>query len=386
MINNNTTPNTNVNIGTTSQSTPYLKKSELPKVVSAFDNDKGYLTTSTLETWLMKHSYIPKSDIEKIVNTSKDQIIEIVDNSTGGSAVNKLEGYIEGNKKEIVEIKDRLNSLDTNIGELQDKSKTYLTKHQDLSEYAKISSINDINNQLNKVDSRLATLDSKTIEMEIFGKKNYLTEESIKDYAKKTELNSVSAEVKILKSNQNTIDKQLQEFATVSSLADYIKTDTLTQTLKDYAKITTLNSQLAGYTKTSVFNSTLKNYVTKDSVYTKNNINGILTEYLKIKDAKNTYVPRDEIENTYITIKDATNSFLTIEDYRGLKDASTINTQYKDRSLDDLRQDLSKDINLTMNGFYIVNKNDVVIVKDKEIINIFKDGVPQANLVWTEEE
>jgi hypothetical protein len=448
MINNNTTINTNVNTGTTSQSTPYLKKSELPKVVSAFDNDKGYLTTSTLETWLMKHSYIPKSDIEKIVSASKDQIIEIVDNSAGGEAVGKLEGYIEGNKKEIVEIKDRLNNLDKNVGNLQTESKSYLTQHQDLSSYAKLTQIDTINEQLKSVDSRLSDLDAKTINLEVFGQKNYLTEQSLDGYAtedwvkkqkyltshqsltdyaskswvegkgyltehqsltdyaskswvegkgyltkhqdlssyvKKTDLNSTNTKIKSLETNQNSILKQIPELATVSSLTDYVQTDTLNQTLKDYAKNTTLTSQLNGYVKNSVLTSTLKNYATKSSVYTKNNINTLLNDYLKVKDAKDTYVPRNEIEDTYITIKDATNTFLTIEDYRGLKDATTINTQYKEKQIEDLKQDLAKDINLAMNGFYIVNKSDVVIVKDKEIINIFKDGVPTANLIWTEE-
>ena len=31
------------------------------------------------------------------------------------------------------------------------------------------------------------------------------------------------------------------------------------------------------------------------------------------------------------------------------------------------------------------NKNDIVIVKDHKILNIFKDGVPQVTLQWTEE-
>lgn len=380
MINNNTTINTNVNTGTTSQSTPYLKKSELPKVVSAFDNDKGYLTTSTLETWLMKHSYIPKSDIEKIVSASKDQIIEIVDNSAGGEAVGKLEGYIEGNKKEIVEIKDRLNNLDKNVGNLQTESKSYLTEHQSLTDYASKSWVKEQGFLTENPD--LSSYASKSWVED----QGYLTKhQDLSSYAKKTDLNSANTKIKSLETNQNSILKQIPELATVSSLTDYVQTDTLNQTLKDYVKNTTLTSQLNGYVKNSVLTSTLKNYATKSSVYTKNNINTLLTDYLKVKDAKDTYVPRNEIEDTYITIKDATNTFLTIEDYRGLKDATTINTQYKEKQIEDLKQDLAKDINLAMNGFYIVNKSDVVIVKDKEIINIFKDGVPTANLVWTEE-
>ena len=471
MINNNTIITTNTNTVTTSQSTIYLKKSELPKSVSAFDNDKGYLTPSALETWLMKHSYIPKSDIEKIINNSKEQIIDFVDNSIGEDAVYKLEGYIEGNKKEIVAIKDKLTDLSGNISNVQTESKKYLTeqslsgyatqswveskkyltKHQDLSSYAKQSDINKINTRLetlDTIDGRLNNIDSDIIELKTNSakyltkhqdlsnyatqswvkdqgfitenpdlsnyatqswvesknyltehqdlsnyatqswveSKNYLTEhQDLSSYAKKTNLNSIDTKVKSLTTNQNTILEKLSDFATTDSLNDYVKTDALTQSLKDYAKNTTLNSQLAGYVKTSVFNSTLKNYAPKTSVYTKNNINTLLNGYLKIKDAKDTYVSRTEIEDTYVTKQSATDTYLTIEDYRGLKDSATINSQYKDKSLDEFKKDLEKGVGISMNGFYIVNKNDVVIVKDKEIINIFKDGVPTANLVWTEE-
>ena len=429
MINNNTIITTNTNTVTTSQSTIYLKKSELPKSVSAFDNDKGYLTPSALETWLMKHSYIPKSDIEKIINNSKEQIIDFVDNSIGEDAVYKLEGYIEGNKKEIVAIKDKLTDLSGNISNVQTESKKYLTeqslsgyatqswveskkyltKHQDLSSYAKQSDINKINTRLetlDTIDGRLNNIDSDIIELKTNSakyltkhqdlsnyatqswveSKNYLTEhQDLSSYAKKTDLNSIDTKVKSLTTNQNTILEKLSDFATTDSLNDYVKTDALTQSLKDYAKNTTLNSQLAGYVKTSVFNSTLKNYAPKTSVYTKNNINTLLNGYLKIKDAKDTYVSRTEIEDTYVTKQSATDTYLTIEDYRGLKDSATINSQYKDKSLDEFKKDLEKGVGISMNGFYIVNKNDVVIVKDKEIINIFKDGVPTANLVWTEE-
>ena len=408
MINNNTIITTNTNTATTSQSTIYLKKSELPKSVSAFDNDKGYLTPSALETWLMKHSYIPKSDIEKIINNSKEQIIDFVDNSIGEDAVYKLEGYIEGNKKEIVAIKDKLTDLSGNISNVQTEnkkylteqslsgyatqswveSKKYLTKHQDLSSYAKQSDINKINTRLetlDTIDGRLNNIDSDIIELKTNSAKYLTKHQDLSSYAKKTDLNSVDTKVKSLTTNQNTILEKLSDFATTDSLNDYVKVDALTQSLKDYAKSTTLNSQLAGYVKTSVFNSTLKNYAPKTSVYTKNNINTLLNGYLKIKDAKDTYVSRTEIEDTYVTKQSATDTYLTIEDYRGLKDSATINSQYKDKSLDEFKKDLEKGVGISMNGFYIVNKNDVVIVKDKEIINIFKDGVPTANLVWTEE-
>ena len=52
MINKNTQQNNSVNIGTISESTIYLKKSELPKNVSSFKNDVGYMSKSDHNTCL----------------------------------------------------------------------------------------------------------------------------------------------------------------------------------------------------------------------------------------------------------------------------------------------------------------------------------------------
>ena len=42
-------------------------------------------------------------------------------------------------------------------------------------------------------------------------------------------------------------------------------------------------------------------------------------------------------------------------------------------------------MNGLINGFYIVNHTDVVIVKNHEVANIFKDGAPHTVIEWKEE-
>ena len=61
MINNTTPKNTNVSTGIKTESEIYLKKSELPKNIGSFKNDVGYISQSTLNSWLKNHNYITKN-------------------------------------------------------------------------------------------------------------------------------------------------------------------------------------------------------------------------------------------------------------------------------------------------------------------------------------
>ena len=149
-----------------------------------------------------------------------------------------------------------------------------------------------------------------------------------------------------------TESQDLSEFAT--------KTD-----LKDYVKITSLNNTLNGYAK-------------KNSVYTQNESD---LKFLSKIDASDIYLTKTSADYQFASKQMVEREYLRIEDYRGLKDATVINDEYKDKSLKDLKGDL----NGLINGFYIVNHTDVVIVKDHDVANIFKDGTPQAVIKWKEE-
>ena len=149
-----------------------------------------------------------------------------------------------------------------------------------------------------------------------------------------------------------TKNQDLSEFAT--------KTD-----LKDYVKIKSLDNTLNGYVK-------------KNSVYTQNESD---SKFLSKKDASNIYLTQTSADDQFALKKMVESEYLRIEDYRGLKDATVINDEYKDKSLETLKGNLNK----LMNGFYIVNNDDIVVVKDHNVVNIFKDGTPQAVIKWKEE-
>ena len=149
-----------------------------------------------------------------------------------------------------------------------------------------------------------------------------------------------------------TKNQDLSEFAT--------KTD-----LKDYVKITLLNNTLNGYAK-------------KNSVYTQNESD---LKFISKIDASDIYLTETSAKNQFASKEMVEREYLKIEDYRGLKSTIVINDDYKEKSLEVLKGDVNK----LINGFYIVNHTDVVIVKNHEVANIFKDGTPQTVIKWKEE-
>lgn len=370
MINSNVPQNPNINSGSVMDGSIYLKKSELPKNVGAFDNDKGYISSSALEVWMMKHSYIPRSEIERLIKKANIEIIDIVNKSSDGEVIKRLDSYIEGINREIVEIKDRLNkigisditeingkidTISNDINEIRKESKNYLTEHQSLEGYATEQWVND---------------------------QKYLKEhQSLSNYISKPEMQDIINGL-ALKNDIPNIPEKISYF---KNDVGYVIKDDLssyaTQEWVEKKKYLTEHQSLKDYVKKSDLNTTLTDYAKKTDIYAKSSIDNILDGYLKKDDAKKQYPSKDELSKTYITKTDANNSFLRIEDYRGIKDAATINDEYKEKSLDDLTDDIKE----LMNGFYIVSGNDIVIIKDHEIINMFKDGVSQPSLVWREE-
>lgn len=393
MINNNIPQNPNVNTGSAIESSIYLKKSDLPKNISAFNNDKGYILSSSLEVWMMKHSYIPKPEIEKLIKKANIEVIDIVNKSTDGEAISKLDGYIKGINQEIVEIKDKLNDIDindiskinseidiinNNIKNIENNSKKYLTEHQSLDGYATEQWVNE-QKYIKEIPSDISYFTNDTGYLTSLDLKSYATHDWVTSQGYITEHQSLDGYVK------KTDIPKFDNIATKTDIPiklSQLENDkgylTKHQSLIGYVK----ESSLSTYVKKSELNNTLRNYAVKNNVYSKSSVDNIISNYLKIKDADNMYYSKDEIKDKYMTIVDANNSFLRISDYRGIKDATTINDEYKGNSLAEFENNLDK---IGSNGFYIVNKNDIVIVKDHKILNIFKDGVPQVTLQWTEE-
>lgn len=322
MINNNTQQKPTTTTTTkVSESSVYLKKSELPKDVSSFRNDAGYITSSSLGVWLKEHSYIPKSEINTLISK-----VDISNKSIDSDTILNHTSDITLIKREIVEIKDNLSKLDitggyipaskestfatkTDISNVNDRidsintvsqewveAQGYLTEHQDISGKADKSELagyvktNTLNKYLKKTDipskndialkSDIPSIEGLASESWVESK-GYLTQhQSLSAYAKRTELSGLASkewveEQGYLKEHQDLSEyvktSDLGGFITVSTLSKYAKKSDLdglaTETwvenqgyLTEHQDISGKadKSELDGYVKTNTLNKYLK--------------------------------------------------------------------------------------------------------------------------------
>ena len=172
-------------------------------------------------------------------------------------------------------------------------NKNYLTEHQSLAEYAKKTELPKKLSELVN-DSGYITTYTETDPVWNSEKSNYYT---------KTEID-----------NKNYLTEH-------QSLADYVKTESLTTTLTSYAKKTDIpsvptklselindSSFITTYTETDpVWTSEKVNYYTKDEINGKN----YLTEHQSLADyAKKSEIPTDYVRNTELTSY-ATKTYVT---------------------------------------------------------------------------
>lgn len=455
MINTNTDKPTQKPTATISESSIYLKKSELPQNVSSFKNDAGYISSSALSAWLKEHSYISKTEITSLINKANLVVIDTVNKSADSEAINRL-NLIE---KEIVEIKDILNKISntyvsterikslatkTDIANLSDEIDTISTNlsNIDLSSIATKDEIPSIDGLAEKdwVESRgyitssalsryakkseIPTLNGYATQ-DWVNEQGFLTEAQdlsglvkkteLRDYVKTTSLNNYAKKSDLptdyIKESDlseyvkaSEISSTLNDYAKKSSLSEYVKTSTFNSKLNSLAKKSDIEgyatqkwvneqgfltknqdlsefatkTDLKDYVKIKSLNNTLNGYVKKNSVYTQNESD---SKFLSKIDASNIYLTITSAENQFISKEKVESEYLKIEDYRGLKSTIVINDDYKEKSLEVLKGDVNK----LINGFYIVNHTDVVIVKNHEVANIFKDGTPQTVIKWKEE-
>lgn len=459
MINTNTDKPTQKPTATISESSIYLKKSELPQNVSSFKNDAGYISSSALSAWLKEHAYISKTEITSLINKANLVVVDTINKSADIDAINRLNQEIKGIKGEIGAIKDILENINstyvstesinslatkTDIAKLSDEIDTISTNlsNIDLSSIATKDEIPSIDGLAEKdwVESRgyitSSTLSRYAKKSEIPTLNGYATQDWVNEQGFLTEVQDLSGLVKktelkdyVKTTSLNNYAKKSDlptDYIKESDLSEYVKASEISSTLNDYAK----KSSLSEYVKTSTFNSklnslvkksdiegyatqkwvneqgfltknqdlsefatktdlkdyvkiksldnTLNGYVKKNSVYTQNESD---SKFLSKIDASNIYLTQTSADDQFASKEMVEREYLRIEDYRGLKSSIVINDDYKEESLEVLKGDLNK----LINGFYIVNHTDVVIVKDHDVANIFKDGTPQAVIKWKEE-
>ena len=409
MINTNTDKPTQKPTATISESSIYLKKSELPQNVSSFKNDVGYISSSALGVWLKEHAYISKTEIMSLINKANLVVVDTVNKSADSEAINRLNQEIKGIKGEIGAIKDILENINSTYVSTE-RIKSLATK----TDIAKLSDeIDEISTSLSNIDlSNIATKDEIPI-LDGYAKEDWVrrqgylkTHQSLVGYAKKSDLptdyvkeSDLSEYVKV-----SAISSALNDYAKKSSLSEYVKTSTFNSKLNSLAKKSDIEgyatqkwvneqgfltknqdlsefatkTDLKDYVKIKSLNNTLNGYVKKNSVYTQNESD---SKFLSKIDASDIYLTKTSADVKFASKEMVESEYLKIEDYRGLKSTIVINDDYKEKSLEVLKGDLNK----LINGFYIVNHTDVVIVKNHKVANIFKDGTPQAVIEWKEE-
>ena len=242
MINTNTDKPTQKPTATISESSIYLKKSELPQNVSSFKNDAGYISSSALSAWLKEHSYISKTEITSLINKANLVVVDTVNKSADSEAINRLKLIIEG---EIAEIKTILENI----------NKTYVSTERIKSLATKIDianlsdEIDTISTSLSNIDlSNIATKDEIPI-LDGYAKEDWVrrqgylkTHQSLVGYAKKSDLPT--------------------DYIKESDLSEYVKVSEISSTLNDYVK----KSSLSEYVKTSTFNSKLNSLAKKSDI------------------------------------------------------------------------------------------------------------------------
>lgn len=366
MINNNTSKNTNVNTGTKIETNIYLKKSELPKNVSSFKNDVGYISESALNTWLKEHSYLSKNEINTLISKANLVVVDKINKTYDDDALALLTEKVNDLAGEVTALKDKLTGFIS-----IDKEDSFATKSDLSGVNSKITNINtklgNINTQISQINTTSSQkADKSEIPTKISELENdvpYLTQQNLNGFVKESKLTST-----------------LKDYVKKSSLPDGTIT---TQEWIDSQHFLTEGQDLSGYAKKSWVEG--KNYVTPSqlSQYTKKSE---LSQYAKKTDVytksqiNDTFPTKKVISDTYITKDEVRKGYLKIEDYRGLKDATVINDSYKNETVDEFKSH----INNLLSGFYIVNQTDVIIVKKRpdgtcEIVSMFKDGIPQVD-------
>lgn len=197
MVNNNTSQNTVKVTTTQSESSIYLKRSELPKNLSSFKNDVGYISSTALNLWMKEHSYLSKNEIVELIKKANLTVIDTVNRTYDEDAINRLLGVlidkVDNISGEFVAIKDRLNNM---VGDFisSDKEGQFATKGDIRTVNNNISNIttniSQIRNEISQIDTTgfAKTSDVPTKVSQLQNDKNYITQSALTGYVKSSDL------------------------------------------------------------------------------------------------------------------------------------------------------------------------------------------------------
>lgn len=230
MINNNTSKNTNVNTGTKIETNIYLKKSELPKNVSSFKNDVGYISESALNAWMKEHSYLSKNEINALISKANLVVVDKINKTYDDDALALLTRKVNELAGEVLKIKDKLTGFIS-----IDKEDSFATK----------SDLSGVNNKITNISTKLGSINTQISQI------NTTTSQK----ADKSEIPTKASQL------ENDVP-----YLTQQSLNGYVKESKLANVLKDYIRKSSVydKSQIndAFPTKKAVSDT----YITKDEV------------------------------------------------------------------------------------------------------------------------
>ena len=248
MINNNTSKNTNVNTGTKIETNIYLKKSELPKNVSSFKNDVGYISESALNTWMKEHSYLSKNEINALISKANLVVVDKINKTYDDDALALLTRKMNKLAGEVLKIKDKLTGFIS-----IDKEDSFATK----------SDLSGVNNKITNISTKLGSINTQI-----------------------SQINTTTSQ----KADKSEIPTKVSQ---LENDVPYITQ----QSLNGYVKNSALNDKFATVAK----KSELSQYARKTDVYDKSQINDAFPTKKAVSD---TYITKDEVRKGYLRIED----------------------------------------------------------------------------------
>lgn len=407
---NNNKENSQISSGIiVSENSIYLKRSDLPKNVSSFNNDANYISEDALNTWLQNHSYLSESDIKSLIEKNNIVIINEVNKTSDENTIKQLESYIDKIAGDINAIIDKLNDYNEIIESLKLSSIELQNKEKD---YAKKDDIDDLKNTYASkkwVEGKKYLTSHQSLDG--YAKKDDIP--SLDEYAKKSEIQSLGYVTKanldnILKSyalakyvyNKDYINDIISEIKTTYAKKKDIESIYMTSNevkstflTKSDAKKLFLSKEDYRGNKSDVtpndsiskeqLDNALSNIYNKD--YIDDIIYDIKSTYAKYVDIESKYMTSNDANKTFLTKSDAQKIYLSKEDYRGIKSGISINDTYITKSVEEIQSYINNG-KFFFDGLYIIKNGDVAIIKNNKIISINGGRFGNSGLFWEEED
>ena len=384
-------------------SSNYVLKSELDEklnilsetINTTFDTlveEKGFVTEEYLdekgykdEEYLYKNFVSNKNFREYLESIENDKKEDDNNNSNNNCS---LVDYVRKS-----ELDEKLNILSSNINSIIPftfnalvEEKGLITKSYSDSKYATKSELRVFENMFNNIG------DSEP-DMSLYVKKSQLSDYVLKTYVDGTfvDLGTFSMYKTRVNSDINDINNTFKKYVTNSTLSSYLRIDEFNNIMEDYVNKNYLNNEIKNimnnvnnslsngdetyltskdYEKMKKYvSSILQNYAVSQEIYSYVNQNFVKNielssalndDYYTKNKIDSIFLTKTNAEKTYLTKSEALSDYLSKEDYRGIKNAMTLNSSYRDaENIFDALIETGK----LNDGFYIVG-DSVVIVKD----------------------